>query len=114
MWSCVGARQQSQNHSKNAINKMEVFAAWDVPRSPPFHDDSYPSVKQFFRYVFTDRLGQFGEHSNRWVKFREYRWVKFGERQRNLIEAKNWFRKTAAQGDEEALKKLQELTKMGF
>ncbi|MCX5863271.1 MAG: hypothetical protein NTW27_14280, partial [Deltaproteobacteria bacterium] len=47
-----------------------------------FHDDSYPSVKQFFRYVFTDRLGQFVEHSNRWVKFREYRWVKFGERQR--------------------------------
>ena len=33
---------------------------------------------------------------------------------KNLIEAKNWYRKAAAQGDEEALKKLQELTKMGF
>jgi sugar phosphate isomerase/epimerase len=36
-----------------------------------------------------DRLGQFGEHSNRWVKFREYRWVKFGERQRIVEKANN-------------------------
>jgi TPR repeat protein len=33
---------------------------------------------------------------------------------KDLIEAKNWFRKAAVQGDEEALDKLQELTRMGF
>ena len=27
------------------------------------------------------RVGKFGEHSNRWVSFREHRWVNFGERQ---------------------------------